>query len=95
MNCSEAAAHESCLVRKAQSTVTTFARVMWWYIRAVLYWSTSTSRATLKGTGEMTVAGETQPVGTGNFIYMPSSQPHSLKNTGEEDLHTMFVMCRR
>lgn len=45
----------------------------------------------LKGTGEMTVAGEKQTVSEGDCIFIPSNQTHSLHNTGNEELHMMFV----
>jgi mannose-6-phosphate isomerase-like protein (cupin superfamily) len=45
----------------------------------------------IKGTGEMTVDGETKAVEPGDCIYMASNQTHSLKNTGKEDLHMIFV----
>lgn len=45
----------------------------------------------LKGTGEMTVDGETQTVKEGDCIFIPSNLPHSLHNTGEEEMHMMFV----
>ena len=45
----------------------------------------------LQGTGEMTVDGETQPVKPGDVVYMESGKPHSLKNTGDTDMHMMFV----
>lgn len=49
------------------------------------------SYTVLQGTGEMTVDGETQPVGPGDMVYIQRGQPHSLRNTGETDLHMMFV----
>ncbi len=45
----------------------------------------------LKGCGEMTVDREKQAVKEGDFIFIPSGSSHSLKNTGKEDLHMMFV----
>ncbi len=45
----------------------------------------------IKGCGEMTVDGETQPVKAGDFVFIPSGSKHSLKNTGDEDMHMMFV----
>lgn len=45
----------------------------------------------LKGRGKMTVDGETQPVKPGDYIYMSPNQKHSLVNTGNEDMHMMFV----
>lgn len=45
----------------------------------------------LKGTGSMTVDGEAEKVGPGDLVYIESGKPHSLNNTGEEDMHMMFV----
>ena len=45
----------------------------------------------LSGTGEMTVAGETQAVGPGDCVFIPSGKPHALVNTGEGQMHMMFV----
>ena len=39
----------------------------------------------------MTVAGETQPMGPGDMVYIESGKPHSLRNTGDTELHMMFV----
>ncbi len=45
----------------------------------------------IKGKGEMTVGEETEGVKEGDVIYMDANVPHSLKNTGDDDLHMMFV----
>lgn len=45
----------------------------------------------LKGQGEMMVDGEVQIIKEGDFVYIPSGKPHGLKNTGDEDMHMMFV----
>jgi len=45
----------------------------------------------LKGCGEMTVDGETQQVKPGDCVFVPSMKPHALHNTGEEEMHMMFV----
>lgn len=45
----------------------------------------------LSGTGEMTVAGETQAVGPGDCVFIPSGKPHALVNTSEGQMHMMFV----
>ena len=45
----------------------------------------------LKGNGEMMVNGETQPVKPGDCVYIDRDLPHSLANTGTEDMHMMFV----
>ena len=37
----------------------------------------------LEGRGLMTVAGETQRVGPGDCVFIPSGQPHGLKNDGD------------
>ena len=45
----------------------------------------------LKGNGEMTVNGETQPVCPGDCVYIDRNFPHCLVNTGTDDMHMMFV----
>ena len=45
----------------------------------------------LKGTGELTIGNETQPVKAGDTAYVDRNQPHGLVNTGDEDMHMMFV----
>ena len=45
----------------------------------------------LRGSGEMTVDGETLPVSEGDLVYMKAWQKHSLVNTGKDDMHMMFV----
>ena len=40
----------------------------------------------LEGRGLMTVAGETQRVGLGDCIFIPSGEPHGLKNDGDVTL---------
>ncbi len=40
----------------------------------------------LEGNGLMTVGGETQRVGPGDCVFIPSGQPHGLKNDGDETL---------
>ena len=45
----------------------------------------------LKGSGEITVDGETQPVSEGDFVFIPSGKSHALVNTGDSDIHMMFV----
>lgn len=45
----------------------------------------------LQGEGEITVDNETQPVVPGDSIYIDHSLPHSLVNTGNSDLHVMYV----
>ena len=45
----------------------------------------------LAGTGEITVDGETQPLKRGDSIYIDRNLPHGLKNTGDTDMHLMYV----
>ncbi len=45
----------------------------------------------LEGQGVMTVDGESQPISKGELVYMESGKSHSLRNTGDGDLHMMFV----
>lgn len=45
----------------------------------------------LKGSGRMTVDGEVSEVREGDFVYIDSHKEHELVNTGDEDLHMMFV----
>lgn len=40
----------------------------------------------LEGTGLMTVGDETQRVGPGDCVFIPSGQPHGLKNDGDMNL---------
>lgn len=44
----------------------------------------------LSGVGEMTVGDETQPVKEGDAVFIPRMQPHTLKNTGSENMKMMF-----
>ena len=39
----------------------------------------------LRGSGEMQVDGETQPVKPGDAVWIPTGASHALLNTGEED----------
>lgn len=45
----------------------------------------------LSGTGEMYVDGETQPLKAGDSVYIDRNLPHGLKNTGDSDMHVMYV----
>lgn len=45
----------------------------------------------LKGSGIMTVDGESQPITEGELVYMESGKTHGLRNTGDTDMHMMFV----
>lgn len=45
----------------------------------------------LSGEGEVTVEGETEKVKAGDYIFIPSGKPHSLLNTGAQEMHLMFV----
>ena len=49
------------------------------------------SYTVLKGQGVVTVDGETQPIGEGEMVYIESGKKHGLRNTGEGDMHLMFV----
>lgn len=49
------------------------------------------SYTVLQGNGLITVDGETQPIGPGEMVYMERGKPHSLQNTGDTDMHMMFV----
>src|SRR5437762_2328797 len=40
----------------------------------------------LEGTGLMTVGNEAQQVGPGDCVFIPSGQPHGLKNAGDSVL---------
>lgn len=45
----------------------------------------------LSGSGVMTVGDETQAVGSGDAIFIPKNQVHSLTNTGDEDMKLLLV----
>lgn len=45
----------------------------------------------LSGTGVITLDGKEIPVKENDVIYVPSMQSHELKNTGDEDMRTIFV----
>lgn len=45
----------------------------------------------LKGYGVIEIDGEKQRVKEGDFVFISSGKSHSLSNTGEEDMHMMFV----
>ena len=45
----------------------------------------------LKGRGEMTVGEEVQTMQAVSVVYIPSNTPHTLRNTGTEELHMLFV----
>lgn len=45
----------------------------------------------LKGRGQMTVDKETQNIREGDTVYIESGKSHGLVNTGDEDMHMMFV----
>lgn len=42
-------------------------------------------------TQRMYVDGETQPLKTGDSIYIERNQSHGLKNTGDTEMHVMYV----
>lgn len=45
----------------------------------------------LRGSGMMTVGEETENVGSGDAIFIPKNQVHSLTNTGEADMKLLLV----
>ena len=45
----------------------------------------------LCGTGEIYVDGETQPLRAGDSVYIDRNLLHGLKNTGNTDIHVMYV----
>jgi quercetin dioxygenase-like cupin family protein len=45
----------------------------------------------LKGRGEMTVGAETQIMQAVSVVYIPSNTRHTLKNSGDGELHMLFV----
>ena len=45
----------------------------------------------LKGSGVIEIDGEPERVQEGDFVFISSGKSHSLSNTGEEDMHMMFV----
>jgi mannose-6-phosphate isomerase-like protein (cupin superfamily) len=45
----------------------------------------------LKGQGEMVIGDNRQSISAMSAVYIPPGSPHSLINTGEEDLEMMFV----
>ncbi len=45
----------------------------------------------LEGSGVITVDGESQPISKGELVYIESGKNHSLHNTGDGDMHMMFV----
>lgn len=45
----------------------------------------------LKGHGEITVGDEVEPVKEYDSVYIDHNLPHGLRNTGDEELHFMFV----
>ena len=45
----------------------------------------------LQGSGEMTVGDETESVSSGDAIFIPKNQVHSLTNTGDEDMKLLLV----
>ena len=49
------------------------------------------SYTVLKGRGEVTVGEETQPIAEGEMVYIESGKKHGLRNTGDSDMHMMFV----
>ncbi len=45
----------------------------------------------LSGSGVMTVSEESREVGSGDAIFIPKNQVHSLTNTGAEDMKLLLV----
>jgi len=45
----------------------------------------------LEGDGEMTVGGETRPVGSGDAVYIPIGAVHTLRNVGETPMRIWLV----
>ncbi len=45
----------------------------------------------LAGTGEMSVDGESAPVGAGDAVYIPIGATHSLHNTGDAEMRIVLV----
>jgi mannose-6-phosphate isomerase-like protein (cupin superfamily) len=45
----------------------------------------------LEGAGLMTIGDETQPVGTGDAIYIPRNRRHTLTNTGQTTMRLLLV----
>lgn len=45
----------------------------------------------LSGTGEMYVGDEVEPLKPGDSVYIEKNVPHGLKNTGDSDMHFMYV----
>jgi len=45
----------------------------------------------IEGCGKMTIDDESQEMGKGDFVYIESNRKHTLVNTGDCDLHMMFV----
>jgi len=45
----------------------------------------------LKGRGEMTVGEETQTMQAVSAVYIPPNTRHTLRNSGDEELHMLFV----
>ena len=45
----------------------------------------------LKGKGEMFIGDQMEPIRAVSSVYVPPNQPHSLVNTGDEELEMIFV----
>jgi mannose-6-phosphate isomerase-like protein (cupin superfamily) len=45
----------------------------------------------VRGSGSMSVAGDTQQVGEGDLILVPPATEHSVRNDGEEDLACVSI----
>ena len=49
------------------------------------------SYTVIQGEGEVIVDGECQPVKAGELVYMEPGSAHGIRNTGDKDMHLMFV----
>lgn len=45
----------------------------------------------VRGSGSMSVAGDTQQIGEGDLILVPPATEHSLRNDGEDDLACVSI----
>jgi mannose-6-phosphate isomerase-like protein (cupin superfamily) len=45
----------------------------------------------VRGSGQMTVAGDTQPVGEGDLVMVPPATDHSIANDGDSELCCVSV----
>jgi quercetin dioxygenase-like cupin family protein len=45
----------------------------------------------LRGTGEVTIAGESSPVAPRDTVFIPQAHPHSVRCTSEEGLEYLYI----